>query len=134
MAKYTNFGKTFDITKWSDLYSIGGYTENGITYNWGTPGFSFSKFLEVRGGELQLHLDLARFNVMDYLLSQEYVLSTVGTHANHPAKKATSSPNDLVEEAARYIAQHKRNVSYTAAKQVMIQGLIMVYYLSIRLL
>lgn len=124
LAKYTNFGKTFDITKWSDLYPIGGYTENGITYNWGTPGFSFSKFLEMRGGELQLHPDLARFNVIDYLLSQEYVLSTVGTHANHPAKKATSSPNDLVEEAARYIAQHKRNVSYTAAKQVMLQGLI----------
>lgn len=124
LAKYTNFGKTFDITKWSDLYSIGGYTENGISYNWGSPGFSFSKFLELRGGELQLHPDLARFNVIDYLLSQEYVLSTVGTHANHPAKKATASPNDLVEEAARYIAQHKRNVSYTAAKQVMLQGLL----------
>lgn len=124
LAKYTNFGKTFDITKWSDLYSIGGYTENGISYNWGSPGFSFSKFLEMRGGELQLHPDLARFNVIDYLLSQEYVLTTVGTHANHPAKKATASPNDLVEEAARYIAQHKRNVSDTAAKQVMSQGLI----------
>lgn len=124
LAKYKNFGKTFDITKWSDLSSIGGYTENGITYNFGSPGFSLSKFLELRGGTLEIHPDLARFNVLDYLFSQEYVLSTVGLHANHPAKKATSNPNDLVEEAARYIAQHKRNVSYTAAKQVMIQGLI----------
>lgn len=125
LAKYTNFGKTFDITKWSDLSSIGGYTDtDGKVYNFGSPGFSLSKFLELRGGTLEIHPDLAKFNVLDYLFSQEYVLTTVGTHANHPAKKATSNPNDLVEEAARYIAQHKRNVSYTAAKQVMMQGLI----------
>lgn len=124
LAKYTNFGKTFNITKWSDLSSIGGYEENGVIYNWNTPGFSIQKFVEKRGGILEIHPDLLKFNVLDYLLSQEYVLTTVGVHANHPAKKATSNPDDLVEEAARHLAQHKRNVSYTAAKQLMMQGLV----------
>lgn len=124
LAKFTGFGKTFKISKWSDFSQIGEYTENGIIYNWNTPGFKLSKFIELRGGDLEIHPDLRKFNVLDYLFTQENILTTVGTHANHPAKKAAQNPNDLVEEAARYVAQHKRNVSYTAAKQVMIQGLI----------
>ena len=41
------------------------------------------------------------------------MLATVGTFAAHPAKGSFS--NIIEEEAARFNAQHKRNVSMTAA-------------------
>ena len=124
LAKYTKNGKTVEITKWSDLSELGYYSDEGGTHVAGDSGFNLYKFLQISKGKLEINPDLLKYNVTDYLLSQEFVLSTVGTHANHPAKKAVNNPNDLVEEAARYVAQHKRNVSYTAAKQIMQQSLI----------
>jgi hypothetical protein len=49
--------------------------------------------------------------------------STVGTHLNHPAKKKLNS-KDLEEEAERWLAQVKRNVSISATKHSFALGLL----------
>ena len=64
-------------------------------------------------GTLQIHPELSKFNKISYYNSQSFMLATVGTFAAHPAKGTFSSI--IEEEAARFNAQHKRNVSMTAA-------------------
>ena len=68
---------------------------------------------------LELNNKLRQYNYLDYLFSQEYLISTVGSHIAHPDKNKIDVPNNtkldtLSEESARFNAQHKRNVSQTA--------------------
>lgn len=68
--------------------------------------------------DLEINPLLEKFSLIDYLFSQQYLLTTVGSHINHPSKNVEA--NDLFtqyiqDEASRYQAQHKRNVSQTAA-------------------
>ena len=63
--------------------------------------------------EIQLHPELSKYNRLDYLFSEEYLLATVGTHLTHPSKYSGSNPNE--DEALRKKAQNKRNVSMTAS-------------------
>lgn len=65
-------------------------------------------------GSFQLHSELQKFNYLQYLFSQEFIISTVGSHIAHP-DKAKVAVDPMVEEALRYNAQHKRNVSMTAS-------------------
>ena len=62
---------------------------------------------------------IEKYNLLEYLYTQEFVLSTVGSHVNHPYKKASDNLNDVLgyikDEAGRFQAQHKRNVSNTAS-------------------
>lgn len=74
---------------------------------------------------------IEKYNYLDYLFSQEFMISTVGSCLAHPAKgdftakTGTEAQIKMLEmEAARYQAQHKRNVSYTAAMQEFELGLI----------
>lgn len=61
--------------------------------------------------------DLELYQSIDYLLSQEYVVSSVGTHINHPDKGGKT----LIErESASWGQQVKRNVSMTASKHKFI--------------
>lgn len=67
----------------------------------------------------ELNNKLKQYNYLDYLFSQEYLISTVGSHIAHPDKNKIDVPNNnkldvLSEESARFNAQHKRNVSQTA--------------------
>lgn len=69
--------------------------------------------------KLDLNNKLRQYNYIDYLFSQEYLISTVGSHIAHPDKNKIDIPNNtkldiLSEESARFNAQHKRNVSQTA--------------------
>ena len=69
--------------------------------------------------KFDLNNKLRQYNYLDYLFSQEYLISTVGSHIAHPDKNKISVPNNskldiLSEESARFNAQHKRNVSQTA--------------------
>lgn len=68
---------------------------------------------------IQMNPLLEKYNMLNYLYSQEFILSTVGTHLNHPNKKAgetyKTAEDYFADEAARYQAQHKRNVSFTAS-------------------
>lgn len=70
---------------------------------------------------------LSKYNALNYLYSQEFLLSTVGSHVNHPNKKANQIDFNNFEaimndEANRYQAQHKRNVSMTAAMHEYLLG------------
>ena len=62
---------------------------------------------------LQLNPILEQYNYLDYLVSQEFMDLTVGSFVAHPEK--SNSTDVLQQEAAHFQAQHKRNVSFTAA-------------------
>ncbi len=74
------------------------------------------------GVEFELNPLLNQYNHLDYLFSQEFMISTVGSLIAHPAKGALNNSLEA-QEAARFNAQHKRNVSYTAAMQEFTLGL-----------
>lgn len=125
LAKFTPPGKpTINISEWSDFGNIG-YKEidqfgREVYRTYSSDEFDITKLK----GVLELHPTIATQNALDYFFTQEYMLTTVGTHISHPAKKAASDPFDLVEEAARYVAQHKRNVSFTASMHTFQQGML----------
>lgn len=73
-------------------------------------------------GTLELNPLLEQYQYMDYLFSQEFMISAIGSCIAHPAKGNINTI--LEEEAARFNAQHKRNVSYTAAMQEFQLGLL----------
>lgn len=82
-------------------------------------GEALRSFYNNKTIEIQLNPQIARYNLLDYFGSQEHMISTVGSHIAHPAKGETarfdSTGLDFIyEEAARFNAQHKRNVSFTA--------------------
>ena len=68
------------------------------------------------GVNFELNPLIDQYNHLDYLFSQEFMASTVGSLIAHPAKGALNNSLEA-QEAARFNAQHKRNVSYTAAMQ-----------------
>ena len=125
LAKFTpTGGQTINISEWSDFGNIG-YKEldqfgKEVLHTYASDEFDITKLK----GVLELHPTIANQNALDYFFTQEYMLTTVGTHISHPAKKAASDPSDLVEEAARYVAQHKRNVSFTASMHTFQQGML----------
>lgn len=114
-------GKPISINSWKDCSQLS-YTKDGVTYYGNLPGFNFKDFVAITGAKVELHPEIAQFNASYYFFTNEFMLSTVGTVANHPAKKAANDTIDLVEEAARFNGQHKRNNSMTAAKQVYNKG------------
>lgn len=125
LAKFTPEGKgRINISKWSDLSQLS-YTDvdqfgKEVQIRYGDDRFDISKLK----GKLELHPVIANHNALDYLFTQEYMMTTVGSHIAHPAKKAASDTSDLVEEAARYKAQDKRNVSFTASMHTFQQGIL----------
>ena len=66
---------------------------------------------------ITLNPQIAKYNALNYLFTQEWLSSTVGTHMAHPskAKFAPGEYNFIEDEASRFNAQHKRNVSFTAS-------------------
>lgn len=62
-----------------------------------------------------LHPELQKYNLLNFLISEEWLISTVGTHAAHPSKYFGTDP--LIDQAKRKKAQNKRNVSFTASMQ-----------------
>ena len=61
---------------------------------------------------LQIHPMLSKLNRLDYLCSQQYTISTVGSHYVH--KGGAQAGSILVEEAQRWLASNKRNVAATS--------------------
>lgn len=71
---------------------------------------------------LEINPILEKYNLLDYLFTQEFMNTSVGSFVAHPAKIKS---NDVLElEAACFQAQHKRNVSMTAAMQEFSLGLL----------
>lgn len=61
---------------------------------------------------LRIHPMLSKLNRLDYLCSQQYTISTVGSHYVH---KGSDDPGSvLIEEARRWLASNKRNVAATS--------------------
>lgn len=61
---------------------------------------------------LQMHPMLSKLNRLDYLCTQQYTISTVGSHYVHKGKGDVGSV--LAEEAERWLASNKRNVAATS--------------------
>lgn len=70
--------------------------------------------------QFKLNPVVERYNLFQFLFGQEFLLSTVGSHASHPPKlgEYLVDFNSINEESARFNAQNKRNVSETASKQL----------------
>lgn len=65
---------------------------------------------------------LESYNILNYLLTQEFMGSTVGAFYAHPLKRPGNNP--LFDEKGRKLAQDKRNVSFTAAMHAFQQNLL----------
>lgn len=95
--------KTFNVISKTDLKEIGietGILENNIIKQ------------AVQSGGLELNPELSKYNYLDYFFTQSWMNTTVGSFIAHPDK--SKSANVIEQEASRYQAQHKRNVSMTA--------------------
>lgn len=75
---------------------------------------SFSEmkeYLSNIGYSIVINPELAKFNWIDYFVSQSYEISSVGDNFNHPVKGEYD--NDMQLDALATYAQIKRNVSHT---------------------
>ena len=61
---------------------------------------------------LRVHPLLTKLNRLDYLCTQQYTVSTVGSHYVHKGKSVPG--NIIAEEAQRWLASNKRNVAATS--------------------
>ena len=100
LAKANINGKLIDIVSNKDLLKL------GIQGN-------INDVIDSVTDTLQLNPVLEQYNYLDYLISQEFMDLTVGSFIAHPEK--SKSADVLQQEAAHFQAQHKRNVSFTAA-------------------
>lgn len=100
LAKANVNGKLIDIASNKDLLKL------GIQGN-------INDVIDNVADTLQLNPILEQYNYLDYLISQEFMDLTVGSFIAHPEK--SKSADVLQQEAAHFQAQHKRNVSFTAA-------------------
>lgn len=81
LAKVIYNGTIYDITDKMDIKQFASDT-----------GINVDKNLHnLRNIEVQLHPMLEKWMALDYLLSQEFLLSSVGSHVNHPSKISHST-------------------------------------------
>lgn len=99
LAKATIDGKLVNITSARDIIRI---SENNV-----------NDVIDSLADTLILNPVIEQYNYLDYLFTQEFMDSTVGSFIAHPPKGKIN--NVLEQEAAQFQAQHKRNVSFTAA-------------------
>ena len=103
LAKIKVNDKSYTITTQQDLLNI--YKDNPEIKN-------IDDLLRV-SQDFEFNPLLERINTLDYFITQEFMLATVGTFAAHKVKGGYS--NILEEESLRYYAQHKRNNDLTAS-------------------
>lgn len=122
LAKIEQGGRTISITSARDLVAL--KAEN----------VSDADFIDSLS-KIKLHPAVETWNYLSYLFTQEFMDCTVGSFINHPEKSKGASEDEirlqaqlkgidpnpalhqrvLRREAAHFQAQHKRNVSFTAA-------------------
>ena len=103
LAKIKINDKSYTITTQQDLLDI--YKDNSEIKN-------IDDLLKVCQ-DFEFNPLLEKINTLDYFITQEFMLATVGTFAAHKVKGGYS--NILEEESLRYYAQHKRNNDLTAS-------------------
>lgn len=115
LAKIHIGDRIIPITSEKDLLEIHSYFANELN------GDELKNNIHIIADQLTLNPLLKKWNMISYLYSQEFILATVGSHINHVYKGAkplwehTNPMQLLEEEAGRFQAQHKRNVSFTAS-------------------
>ena len=105
IAKYELNGVTYNISSRRDLVML---QEQLKTNNIDEILNKLSTY-----NKLQLNPLIETYNHLDYLFTQEYLMSSVGSMLAHEDKSHSQDP--LEQEAGQFNAQHKRNVSFTAA-------------------
>jgi hypothetical protein len=88
LAKVTIGNRTLDIIHKDDLKHLRNLVE-------GRPDFLLNPhelFNPKYGLKVELHPMLDKYNVLDYFLTQEYMIAGVGTHTNHPGKAKYKTP------------------------------------------
>lgn len=115
-AKYkTNDGQLIDLSSEKDFLILESLDEIASQLN----GQSLKYNPHLLQGHIIMNPMIEKENMLNYLYSQEFILSTVGSHVNHPNKNVGNGLKTfdqiIADEAARYQAQHKRNVSNTAS-------------------
>ena len=88
LAKITVKGRTINIITKDDLKLVRNLVK-------GRPDFFANPhelFNPEYGLEVEIHPLLDRYNTMDYFLTQEFMISGVGTHTNHPSKTKYKTP------------------------------------------
>lgn len=77
---------------------------------------------------IQLNEYLQKYNLLDYYFTQQHLLTSVGSHIAHPDKSGVPASvyleHILAQEASRFFAQHKRNVSETASMHEFQNGML----------
>lgn len=81
LAKVIYNGKSYDITDKMDIKQLA--SDSGINLN--------KNLHNLRDLQVELHPMLEKWIAFNYLLSQEFLLSSVGSHVTHPSKVNHSS-------------------------------------------
>ena len=116
--KPVNITSKRDLIRLAEEYDIDSTDVNTIIDKLKTSvsGFELNPFIE-------------QYNYLDYLFTQEFMCSTVGSFIAHPEKSKDWTEEEIAQngraeyswervlrkEASHFQAQHKRNVSFTAA-------------------
>ena len=113
LGKFTINNKTINIVTPTDLLKVAKVLniqetlKNLITLS------PFQEAINNNSLQVQLNPELESYNAVNYLIGSEWLASTVGSHYAHPSKDKTGTI--IGDEASRFNAQDKRNVSFTAA-------------------
>ena len=127
LGRFTFNGTTYNITSNTQASRIAKY----IMYTLKNDDYKYVNFQQFlydldelnQTYSIDLNERFKEFNAMHYLFSQEFVTACVGTHLAHPSKfsfRDYQNPTKLElswEENARFNAQFKRHVSFTATMQ-----------------
>lgn len=111
LAKVTDSsGKVHNITRMLDLQRLLNNSSNTVD------GLieDLSELMSLGNMTFELNPALVAYNTLSYMYGSEWRASTVGAHFAHPSK-AKPGASLLIDEASRYNASNKRNVSFTAA-------------------
>lgn len=100
LAKIKVNGRLVEITSKRDLIKLGLQGQ-------------YNNYIDSIASSIQLNPIIEQYNYLDYLISQEFINSSVGSFIAHPEK--TGSTDVLQQEAGQFQAQHKRNVANTAS-------------------
>ena len=118
LAKITDEnGQKHNITSSRDLQYVWQSKENGKKVNFFSPEFDKDEI------GFELNPVMSQHNKLDYLLTEQWLFATVGTHLAHVIKGSKyATAEEMDSDASK--AQNKRNSAITASSQVFQQGLI----------
>ena len=92
LAKLTYGGNTYNITSKADLREfnsiVGKAVNEKVDFIRSPHKLTNPKY----GIKLELHPMLDKYNTMDYLFTQEFMIAGVGSHINHPGKVKYKTP------------------------------------------